>query len=81
MSARRITANKKVLFLIGFVIIAVAFLQFGGQPWIKGLIEGIKTVGMAHWNWIHMLITLCLGFLIGMLVTMMIKRRKTVGSL
>jgi hypothetical protein len=74
MSTNKIKANTKVLFFIGFVVIAVAFLQFGGQPWIKGLMEGIRTIGMAHWNWIHMLIMLGLGFLLGLLVSMWTRR-------
>ena len=68
MSTSRITANTKVIFFIGVVTVVIAFLQFGGQTWLKGMLYGNQMTGMANWNWVHILISICLGFLIGMLV-------------
>jgi len=66
MSARRMTSNNTALFLIAVVVIVVAFLLLGGGPWIKGLTHGSRSIGMAHLNWAQILISLVIGFLLGL---------------
>ena len=68
MSLKRLTPDTKIIFFIGITAVVVAFLEFGGEAWIKGMIYGNQMTGMANWNWVHILISICLGFLIGMLV-------------
>jgi hypothetical protein len=67
MSARRIKTNKSVLYIIAIVIIIVAFLLLGGGPWLRGLTHGSSSIGMAHLNWAQILISLVIGFLLGLL--------------
>jgi hypothetical protein len=67
MSARRITTNTTVLYIIAIVIIIVAFLLLGGGPWLKGIMHGSRSIGMVHLNWAQILISLAIGFLLGML--------------
>jgi hypothetical protein len=68
MSAR-ITSNSTALYLIAIVVIIVAFLLLGGGPWIKGMIHGRGSIGMAHLNWAQILVSLGLGFLLGLIVS------------
>jgi hypothetical protein len=68
MSARRITTNTTALYLIAIVVIIVAFLLLGGGPWIKGMMHGSRSIGMAHLNWVQILISLAIGFLLGLLI-------------
>ena len=67
MSARRITTNTTALYLIAIVVIIVAFLLLGGGPWLKGIMHGGRSMSMAHLNWIQILISLAIGFLLGLL--------------
>jgi len=74
MGTRRIaTSNTTALYLIAIAVIIVAFLLLGGGPWMRGMIHGNGSMGMASWNWTTILICLGLGFLIGILVN---RRRK-----
>ena len=69
MRTRRITTNRTALYLIAFVVIIVAFLLLGGGPWIKGMMHGSRSLGMANWNWAQILISFGLGFLLGLVVS------------
>ena len=73
MSTRRIiTSNTTTLYFIAFVVIVVAFLLLGGGPWIKGIMHGNMLINTTNWHWPQILISLGLGFLIGIIVA---KRR------
>lgn len=61
--------NTKVIYIIiAVVIIIVAFLLLGGGPWIKGMTHGSSSMGMVHLNWAQILISLVIGFLLGLVV-------------
>jgi hypothetical protein len=66
MSTRRITSNTTAIYLIAIVVIIVAFLLLGGGPWIRGMVHGSRSLGMAHLNWGQILISLGIGFLLGL---------------
>lgn len=69
MSTRRILrTNTTVLYFIVSVVIVVAFLLLGGGPWIKGMMHGSSSIGIVHWNWAQILISLVIGFLLGLVV-------------
>jgi H+/Cl- antiporter ClcA len=66
MSTRR---NTTVIYIIiAVVIIIVAFVLLGGGPWIKGMTHGSSSIGTVHLNWVQILISLVLGFLLGLVV-------------
>jgi H+/Cl- antiporter ClcA len=66
MSTRR---NTTIIYIIiAVVIIIVAFLLLGGGPWIKGMSHGSSSMGMVHLNWAQVLISLVIGFLLGLVV-------------
>ena len=69
MSTKRISTNA--IYLIAIAVIIVAFLLLGGGPWIRGLIHHTRPMGggMAQWNWVPILISLAVGFLIGLVVS------------
>ncbi len=72
MSTRKISSNTTVLYVTVFIVIVVAFLLLGGGPWIRGMMHGGRSMGMANWNWAQILISFGLGFLLGLVVS---KRR------
>ena len=65
MTSKRITTNRTAFFLIALVVIIGAFLLLGGGPWLKGLSHGNRSITMGHLNWIQILISLGLGFILG----------------
>jgi hypothetical protein len=69
MSKMRITNNKTALYLIAIVVIIVAFLLLGGGPWVGGMMHGSRSMDISHLNWAQILISLGLGFLLGLVVS------------
>jgi hypothetical protein len=67
MSTRRNTTAT--YYVIAIVIIIVAFLLLGGGPWIKGMMHGSGSTGMAQLNWVQILVSFGLGFLLGIIVS------------
>jgi hypothetical protein len=69
MRTRIAATNKTALYLIVFAVIILAFFLLGGGPWIKGLMHGRNSMGMAHLNWAQILISFGLGFLLCLVVS------------
>ena len=67
MSAKRIATNTRVYYVIAIVIIIVVFLLLGGGPWARGMMHGRRSMGMAHLYWGQILISLAIGFVLGLL--------------
>jgi H+/Cl- antiporter ClcA len=57
-----------VYIVIAVVIIIVAFLLLGGGPWMKGMMHESGSIGTVHLNWVQILISLVIGFLLGLVV-------------
>jgi hypothetical protein len=72
MRTKIAASNRTAVYLILVVVVIVAFLLLGGGPWIKGLMHGSTSMGMAHLNWAQILISFGLGFL----VCLVVSRRK-----
>ena len=69
MSTRRMTSiNTTALYLIMAVVIIVAFLLLGGGHWMQRMVHGNMSMGIANWNWAQILISLAIGFLLGLVV-------------
>ena len=70
MSTRRfVTPNRTVLYVIAIVIIIVAFLLLGGGPWMTGMMHRGRAMGTMHLNWVQILISLAIGFVLGLLAS------------
>ena len=67
MNARRRTSNTAVQYIIAILIIIVAFLLLGGGPWFRGMMHGSGSIGFGGINWVHVLISIAIGFLLGYL--------------
>jgi len=65
-------SNTTLTYLIAFLVIVVAFLLLGGGPWAKGMMHGGGSMGMDNLNWIQIVISLGIGFILGLLYS---KRR------
>ncbi len=59
---RRIFGNINPIYIIVAMVIIIAFLLLGGANWITGQLRG----GGSGLNWPQILISLFLGFLIGL---------------
>ena len=59
----RISLNRNVVYVIAVLVIIFAFLLLGGGEWITG--DG----ALANLNWIQIVISLILGFLLGVIVS------------
>jgi len=69
MSTKRIaTINTTALYLIVFAVIIIAFLLLGGGQWMRGMMHGGRSMGMANLNWAQIMIGTVIGFLIGLIV-------------
>ncbi|MGD0581444.1 MAG: hypothetical protein ABR974_00710 [Bacteroidales bacterium] len=69
MSTKKITLTNKTLYFIVFVVIVAAFFMLGGGPWVRGMIHGNRTMGLANWIWPQLLISLGLGFVLGLVAS------------
>lgn len=70
MSTKRyIKSNRTTLYIIAVVVIIVAFLLLGGGPWMTGMMHRGHSMGTVHLNWVQILISLGLGFLLGVLAS------------
>jgi len=72
MSMRRFKSSNTTLYVIAVVVIIVAFFLLGGGPWIRGSMQGSRSYGMGNLQWIQILISLAIGFVLGLLAA---KRR------
>jgi len=68
-SRRFVTTNKTALYVIAIVVIIVSFLLLGGGPWMTGMMHRGSSMGTVHLNWVQILISLGLGFLLGLLAS------------
>jgi hypothetical protein len=67
-SGRNITINSTVLYIIAVMVIIVAFLLLGGGPWMSGMMHEGRPLRVNNWNWAQILISLSIGFILGIVV-------------
>jgi hypothetical protein len=60
--------NTTVIYILAIVIIVMAFFLLGGGAWIKGIGQGSRMMNMSNLHWGQILISLGLGFLLGLIV-------------
>jgi hypothetical protein len=60
--------NRTLMYIIAFLVVVIAFILLGGGDWIKGLSHGNRSVGMGNLQWVQIVISLAIGFVIGLLV-------------
>jgi len=61
---RRIS-NNSLLYIVALLIVVVAFLLLGGSQWARGMMHGNGSMSMASLNWVQILISLVIGFVLG----------------
>ncbi|HAQ21404.1 MAG TPA: hypothetical protein DCR40_19570 [Prolixibacteraceae bacterium] len=59
-------SNKTLLYVVALLVIVVAFLLLGGTNWLKGMSDGNKMISMNNLNWVQILISLVIGFVLGL---------------
>lgn len=69
--SRLFSSDKTVAYVIAAVVVIVAFLLLGGKNWMAGAMHGGGSMGSL--NWVQILISLVIGFLLGIVVA---KRRR-----
>jgi len=69
--SRIFSSDRTVVYAIAVVVVIVAFLLLGGKNWMAGTMHGGGSMGSL--NWVQILISLVIGFLLGIVVA---KRRR-----
>ena len=70
MSTRRVvTVNRTALYLIAVVVIVGAFFLLGGGSWMTGMMHSGGSMGAMHLNWVQILISLGIGFILGLVAS------------
>ena len=68
MSTRRfVKMNSTALYIVAVVVIIVAFLLLGGSQWMTGMMHHGRSMGTVQLNWVQILISLAIGFVLGLL--------------
>lgn len=69
MSTKRfLNSDRTALYFLAALVILVAFILIGGGSWVKGLGHGSGPVSLGQLQWLQILVSLGLGFLVGWLV-------------
>ncbi|HEX7585967.1 MAG TPA: hypothetical protein VF373_14860 [Prolixibacteraceae bacterium] len=66
-------SRTTLIYLIALLVIVVAFLLLGGVSWLTGMMHGGRSMSMDNFNWLQILISLGIGFVLGLLYS---SRRK-----
>jgi H+/Cl- antiporter ClcA len=61
--------NTNTILIIIILVVVVAFFLLDGGTWIKGTGHGNMSASMANLQWTQILISMSIGFLLGLLVS------------
>ncbi|OFX23068.1 MAG: hypothetical protein A2041_06045 [Bacteroidetes bacterium GWA2_31_9b] len=64
----KISKNQTLIYVIALAVIVVAFFLLGGDHWLKGIIHQSRLSYMSRWNWTQIIISMAIGFVIGLFV-------------
>ena len=68
MSLFNSKASKNTLvYIILAMVILIIILIFGGADWLRGSHLN-RSIGISHWNWVQILISIGIGLAIGWIV-------------
>lgn len=62
---RKLAKNQTLIYVIAIAVIVIAFLLLGGGHWMN---RTINQSHMNHWNWTQIIVSLIIGFVIGLFV-------------
>ncbi len=68
-TSRFVKSNSTALYLVAVVVIIVAFLLLGGGQWMTGMMHNGRSMSTVHLNWVQILISLAIGFVLGLLAS------------
>lgn len=60
---------------IAILIIIVAFLLLGGRSWLDGMMHNHRSLGIDSLNWLQIVISLGIGFVLGVLYSRNSRRK------
>ena len=60
-------SNQTLLYTVAILVIVVIFLLMGGSHWAGGMMHGNRSMSMDNLNWLQILISLGIGFVLGLL--------------
>ena len=61
-------ASKNTLvYIILAMVILIIILIFGGADWLRGS-QLNRAIGISHWNWVQILISIGIGLAVGWIV-------------
>lgn len=62
---RKLAKKQRLVYIIAIAVIVIAFLLLGGGHWMN---RTINQAHMNHLNWTHIIVSLIIGFVIGLFV-------------
>ena len=60
--------NRTAYYIIAILVVVIAFILLGGGDWLKGMTHGSRSSGVGNLQWVQIIISLAIGFVIGLLV-------------
>lgn len=60
-------SNQTLLYTVAVLVVVVVFLLMGGSHWASGMMHGNRSMNMDNLNWLQILISLAIGFVLGVL--------------
>jgi flagellar biosynthesis protein FliQ len=60
----KVIKNQTLVYVIAIAVIVIAFILLGGGHWMNGRMNQSH---MSHWNWTQIIISMVIGFAIGLL--------------
>lgn len=64
----KLEKNTIAILVTLIVIVFVVYLLFGNSPWVNGMMHQGRSIGIGNWNWLQIIVSICIGILIGWVV-------------
>jgi uncharacterized protein YneF (UPF0154 family) len=58
------TTNNTLIYIVVIAAVIIIFLLLGGSQWTSSAMHRGRPL-IANWSWTQILISLCIGFLLG----------------
>ncbi|OFX83954.1 MAG: hypothetical protein A2W99_03635 [Bacteroidetes bacterium GWF2_33_16] len=64
----KISKNQTIVYVIAITVIVITFFLLGGDHWMKGMMNQGRSSYTSHLNWVQIIISMAIGFVIGLFV-------------
>jgi choline-glycine betaine transporter len=67
MAARKIKSNNLIIYIIAIIAIVVLVIWLGNNRSLNGMMHGNHGLVVSSLNWVHIIVSLAIGFVLGVL--------------